>query len=156
MEPRFFKRGNTNVTPVSLLTRPASMEPRFFKRGNEDAEEFYSDMYYASMEPRFFKRGNQRRNYVQIWACTCFNGTTFFQTWKCGHVRTRIGRALPRFNGTTFFQTWKCAEVLSLLRAKEGLQWNHVFSNVEIRRSNVDSDFRVAGFNGTTFFQTWK
>jgi len=36
----------------------ASMEPRFFKRGNTDESWVFRGGIYASMEPRFFKRGN--------------------------------------------------------------------------------------------------
>jgi len=37
----------------------------------------------ASMEPRFFKRGNSFRFLKTGEILYCFNGATFFQTWKC-------------------------------------------------------------------------
>jgi len=111
----------------------------------------------ASMEPRFFKRGNRGRRGRGSGVCGCFNGATFFQTWKCflcgsrpfngsasmeprffkrgntaPHKAAEI--ALRRFNGATFFQTWKsfwrCKHFIRI----EMLQWSHVFSNVEISR----------------------
>ncbi len=59
------------------------MEPRFFKRGNLAKRRVGRAGTLASMEPRFFKRGN-------------------------GDVEIRAGKIKFRFNGTTFFQTWKC------------------------------------------------
>ncbi len=39
----------------------------------------------ASMEPRSFKRGNISTCAVPVSLKLCFNGATFFQTWKPGH-----------------------------------------------------------------------
>jgi len=85
-----------------------------------------------------------------------------------------------RFNGTTFFQTWKLLNPKREWVNSIKLQWNHVFSNVEMsghlrhfahlfvasmeprffKRGNESENsyifFLNAGFNGTTFFQTWK
>ena len=65
----------------------------------------------ASMEPRFFKRGNNSE-------------------------ALRAGVLIARFNGTTFFQTWKFdVKKVEVDVSGEALQWNHVFSNVEIKRA---------------------
>jgi len=115
-----------------LTSTAASMEPRFFKRGNEFFEVvFIKSFTEASMEPRFFKRGNIQRRHQNLFgggalqwshvfsnvemtapkpnsapAIICFNGATFFQTWKFLCPRTLHGPQ-PCFNGATFFQTWK-------------------------------------------------
>ena len=88
---------------------------------------------HASMEPRFFKRGNSLLHNSRLNKFICFNGTTFFQTWKCLlGVRQNLNWVLC-FNGTTFFQTWKFVKRKTGGKRQGKLQWNHVFSNVEIR-----------------------
>ena len=157
MEPRFFKRGNhfrfrthgeideelqwnhvfSNVEIGSRNAwwwswNSASMEPRFFKRGNRRRfVRVTRTRFPASMEPRFFKRGNSASSVSPCGDCECFNGTTFFQTWKSEVVPEFVADVGISFNGTTFFQTWKSGP----------------------KRSPTA---RRCCFNGTTFFQTWK
>jgi len=85
----------------------------------------------ASMEPRFFKRGNRA-------------------------VGARLIAPLECFNGATFFQTWKSAAHTGKWTATLSLQWSHVFSNVEMAMIASHADVTLDGFNGATFFQTWK
>ena len=108
MEPRFFKRGNRARALTFIASRMASMEPRFFKRGNPfPAGSPIKTGRNASMEPRFFKRGNYE-------------------------VQTELVKSYDSFNGTTFFQTWKSGKYRVAPKGQRELQWNHVFSNVEM------------------------
>ena len=183
MEPRFFKRGNVPLALVETLPNivgfngatffqtwkcysddsgrvsklSASMEPRFFKRGNVACTK--SDPpppLRASMEPRFFKRGNSMKPLAKQPRRLCFNGATFFQTWKSRPPHHRDRHADNSFNGATFFQTWKFRVLLSAFSAVPELQWSHVFSNVEISTANQRWKSGFQRFNGATFFQTWK
>ena len=108
------------------------MEPRFFKRGNRRNGRSGRLYGLASMEPRFFKRGNSARPCAFRRICRCFNGTTFFQTWKFLDEQGNACSPSDSFNGTTFFQTWKCEKIKRMRNVHFQLQWNHVFSNVEI------------------------
>jgi len=180
MEPRFFKRGNPCRRFANCRTQAnASMEPRFFKRGNSSQSASSYLPIVASMEPRFFKRGNDGGESRIISGRDCFNGATFFQTWKCrlaaaarqaermlqwSHVFSNVeifepgSRIYPgssSFNGATFFQTWKSASGTISPARLPALQWSHVFSNVEMRTLNLGGNL-TTGFNGATFFQTWK
>ena len=108
-----------------------------------------------------------------------FNGTTFFQTWKCRNCPTnrhagRTASMEPRFfkrgndssvflvTGLTrasmeprFFKRGNSGATLKFGYMDTELQWNHVFSNVEMGYAkNIYGG--IFSFNGTTFFQTWK
>ncbi len=60
-----------------------------------------------------------------------FNGATSFQKWKFipGALPPRL---LERFNGATSFQTWKCKQWCPTCGGKNGFNWGHVFSDVEM------------------------
>ncbi len=119
------------VLPFALTPGPdASMGPRLFRRGNENIPlkgrtgpwlqwgHVFSDVEThgtfdrlrgacgASMGPRLFRRGNNWQLGIGMKPIGSFNGATSFQTWK--PVGCRRGR--PRV---------------------DGLQWGHVFSDVE-------------------------
>ena len=121
------------------MTNFASMEPRFFKRGNFSTRSFIVAKYrvlqwnhvfsnvemvdrffavsqnpFASMEPRFFKRGNMRNS-----------------EWR---VKKMTNASMePRF-----FKRGNSNQNCKTSRRFWALQWNHVFSNVEMlfRRSS--------------------
>ena len=62
------------------------------------------------------------------------------------------------FNGATSSQTWK---YLTTLLAggnleEDGLQWSHVFSDMEITDLVDKVSKSDLGFNGATSSQTWK
>ena len=145
MEPRFFKRGNLRLPTDSRNFSPASMEPRFFKRGNAlvfggyflykkvlQWNHVFSNVEMlvecsnvllaepASMEPRFFKRGNHKLNRRVA--------TTF-----CASMEPR------------FFKRGNDIDVYTLADLIE-LQWNHVFSNVEIspKKTNDEKVLRAS------------
>ena len=160
MEPRFFKRGNASLSlapsikplllqwnhvfsnveiaaqfPISRRVRRASMEPRFFKRGNnkEGGEDVVTN--HASMEPRFFKRGNLFDDDNVVLQPQSFNGTTFFQTWKCPQKRTNSHRDISASMEPRFFKRGNRSSPRIIGELYSTLQWNHVFSNVEIQKS---------------------
>ena len=107
------------------------MEPRFFKRGNPPKTSSSSSARCAaSMEPRFFKRGNSRT--------------------AVPHNGRQAASMEPRFFKRGNVSEWPTMYFLP------SLQWNHVFSNVEIIPPALFSFRNLVRFNGTTFFQTWK
>ena len=184
MEPRFFKRGNHQFGKRADIDLWASMEPRFFKRGNLHLSTIPTAPDRASMEPRFFKRGNRFSDAsscngltplqwshvfsnVEISLRTrrsricglCFNGATFFQTWKSDSGRAVIllssASMEPRFfkrgnknaprgieailNASMEPRFFKRGNLLTrrlLMNSEPTLQWSHVFSNVEIPYSH--------------------
>ena len=85
------------------------------------------------MEPRFFKRGNDLGNVTAATGEVCFNGTTFFQTWKsiCGSWNWPTCFSL-QWNHV--FSNVEIIEPPPIKFKPDELQWNHVFSNVEILR----------------------
>ena len=132
MEPHLFKRGNNNILvhncdlfdPLQwnhifsnveiLLARKQSVIDYMLQWNHifsnvemTDFESSLNTIGTASMEPHLFKRGN-------------------------GHRRSRLTPNQACFNGTTSFQTWKSPVKVWTLKMNARLQWNHIFSNVEI------------------------
>ena len=109
----------------------ASMGPRLFRRGNNFDGCFSAMFIVASMGPRLFRRGNLSNSKRRRKGSGCFNGSTSFQTWKCQDPPRKPERTRC-FNGSTSFQTWKSDMLSSIALCCGGLQWGHVFSDVEI------------------------
>ena len=131
MGPRLFRRGNDDNPSHKRRTYPASMGPRLFRRGNL---QFFDTIFFrheASMGPRLFRRGNLSNSKRRRKGSGCFNGSTSFQTWKCQDPPRKPERTRC-FNGSTSFQTWKSDMLSSIALCCGGLQWGHVFSDVEI------------------------
>ena len=86
------------------------MGPRLFRRGNRDRRGGGEVGLQASMGPRLFRRGNM--------------GDT-----------GRMTAEDMGFNGATSFQTWKWRRRPKSTVCQYGLQWGHVFSDVEMAKS---------------------
>ena len=181
MEPRFFKRGNLWLSrifpfaPCVLQWNHVFSNVEILQKlldKNDEARKLQWNHVFsnvemprrslpkrlflrASMEPRFFKRGNKPCRAKRGAMSSSFNGTTFFQTWKSENKKADRGGEAG-FNGTTFFQTWKSKLAGVPVVLVNPLQWNHVFSNVEMKQDRQNEQSGVDRFNGTTFFQTWK
>ncbi len=113
MEPRFFKRGNKIFVVYRDGANLLQWNHVFSNVEIGQSELLGDSLADASMEPRFFKRGN-----------------------PCAAISPKEKSA--SFNGTTFFQTWKCGRILMNDLNASMLQWNHVFSNVEIGGTSDD------------------
>jgi len=89
-------------------------------------------------------------------ASGCFNGATFFQTWKFPLPRIAFASG-ECFNGATFFQTWKChSEFAPLTARRTGFNGATFFQTWKWANFASRSPGATMGFNGATFFQTWK
>ena len=156
MGPRLFRRGNRKAfelflvavllqwghvfSDVEMPNRPtivektskASMGPRLFRRGNLLDVPPKGLNLFASMGPRLFRRGNWISARLCRWRQTGFNGATSFQTWKCRGRRPGC-RIRPRASmGPRLFRRGNSPYRLSWGLSLEGLQWGHVFSDVEM------------------------
>jgi len=181
MEPRFFKRGNSNARVFASRQFRGFNGATFFQtwKSRRQAQTRLSNQW-ASMEPRFFKRGNCQRASPKRQERTRFNGATFFQTWKCERHARRLLERLELQWSHVFSNVEICSNGTTSPPATQPLQWSHVFSNVEIdarvkqdnaspnasmeprffKRGNPRTDKAcvrcIPRFNGATFFQTWK
>ena len=106
------------------------------------------------MEPRFFKRGNKNCNEPEIFQEPASMEPRFFKRGNKARDRSNRFSVMLQWN-----HVFSNVEIFCALRGSYAdfpLQWNHVFSNVEMFKSESASGSGASGFNGTTFFQTWK
>ena len=144
MEPRFFKRGN-NVIFFSKSPSLLSLQWNHVFSNVEIRAGVCSQRAAqpASMEPRFFKRGNHRPARCHFKQCKLgFNGTTFFQTWKSATTIAELEKMAAASMEPRFFKrgNTRADAPFRGLRLSAMLQWNHVFSNVEIPVDLVNID----------------
>ncbi len=180
MEPRFFKRGNTAGNGMLLMEANPLQWNHVFSNveiidgssENKEDKELQWNHVFSNVEIGQAGIGAEL-------ARKCFNGTTFFQTWKFP-VLSNIERAPLLLQWNHVFSNVEISSTLSSSAKSRSLQWNHVFSNVEMIRERTIRSFQLnasmeprffkrgnsvfdvfdyflsACFNGTTFFQTWK
>ncbi len=109
-------------------------------------------MYRASMGPRLFRRGNIQKEVKSICRKAASMGPRLFRRGNISRFPPAQDRP-PSFNGASSFQTWKC-----LTKNKEGgeimgLQWGHVFSDVEMKEAVTRSTARRSASMGPRLFR---
>ena len=146
MEPRFFKRGNAS-TRWRFPARPAALQWNHVFSNVEIKTPAHnrSRIRPASMEPRFFKRGNIQKTLSVL-------------------IKPRIASMEPRF-----FKRGNLPDSTVTKIKADVLQWNHVFSNVEIGRrrppwagaryalqwNHVFSNVEITEVNGYRYHDEW-
>ena len=96
-----------------------------------DVRKLLFKILVASMGPRLFRRGNR-------------------------HFASLIGYKAHASMGPRLFRRGNDFRPYCSAIALIGLQWGHVFSDVEITGSGTASRGTAWRFNGATSFQTWK
>ena len=153
MGPRLFRRGNPAENCARMDENFASMGPRLFRRGNMTQLWGQGNVDAASMGPRLFRRGNVASPLCTVRSQAASMGPRLFRRGNYGR-----GPKAPGCAGLQWGHVFSDVEIPLYphdLCGHGPLQWGHVFSDVEMS-FQAACKCSYTGFNGATSFQTWK
>ncbi len=156
MGPRLSRRGNDRILLRLARSRcRASMGPRLSRRGNVDGRTYAVATKTASMGPRLSRRGNTLNVDTESKVRSASMGPRLSQRGNIRLIHTTSARVLASM-GPRLSRRGNLASSGYQRRDIPGLQWGHVFLDVETRPRPTPGSTRATRFNGATSFSTWK